>query len=325
MKSIVLATPDGAVRERIASILSAHEVRLLTTASSLRTCLMKVEGYSPDICLLDTHLLRSEALPSDARQRTRWIGFGNKTAHTLDSWIEHVDLALEVDDETLSATLSRIIGSELRSLPKATPQVCAPVSSTHCVPTDILAVGIGVSTGGPQALREVLSEIPHDFPLPILVAQHIPKDFSKSLAASLDQVCKLGVAEALDRERIVPGRVYIAPGGRQLRVAGNADIPTTHLSDETPANGCRPSVNTLFSSMLSVFGHNIIAVVMTGMGDDGLEACVEIHGAGGHVIAQEASSCTVYGMPRAIVENRIASQIVGLTEMARAICASVRT
>lgn len=323
--TLVLAAPDGSLRERLVALLSAHDVNVVTTASQLRTCLMKVRGYTPDFCLIDASLLDDGVIPDELTTQTRWVSFGDGALPRRVPRSAHPKLQLSALQD--NAALIEALGSALDlAVTRAKEEVatCSAASRSHCLPTQILALGIGVSTGGPQALREVLGSLPSDFPVPILVAQHIPEKFSTSLATSLDQVCPLQVVEAQHDDVVRAGRVYLAPGGRQMRVIGDPETARIAIGDDIPANACRPSVNVLFRSLLAVYDRHFCAVVMTGMGDDGLDACVEVHRAGGYIIAQEASTCTVYGMPRAIVENGIASQIVGLTQLADAIRESVR-
>lgn len=177
-------------------------------------------------------------------------------------------------------------------------------------------VAIGISTGGPEALRRFLPELPADFPCPVLIVQHMPPFFTKSLAESLDARCALTVTEAEHHEPVQPGRIYIAPGGRQMRVGSAGGQVRIELTDDLPENNCRPAVDYLFRSVAQVYRAEALGVIMTGMGSDGTAGCRQIKQAGGRVIAQNAESCVVFGMPRLPVEEGLADRVVPLDQMA---------
>jgi two-component system, chemotaxis family, protein-glutamate methylesterase/glutaminase len=184
-------------------------------------------------------------------------------------------------------------------------------------------VGIGVSTGGPKALTSMLPQLPADFPLPILIVQHMPPKFTLSLAESLDRVCRLRVREAKDGDRVEPGRILIAPGGWHMRTALGSPGEVVRLTEDPPECSCRPSVDYLFRSLADVYGGRVLGVVMTGMGEDGWLGSRAIHAAGGRILAQDQASSTVFGMPRGPIEARIGTA-VGLDQMADAIVHAVR-
>lgn len=183
-------------------------------------------------------------------------------------------------------------------------------------------VGIGVSTGGPSALATMLPELPADFPLPIVIVQHMPPQFTKGLAESLSRTCRLPVAEAQNGEPVQPGRILIAPGGRHLRVVRRDGAFVTELTDDAPECSCRPSVDYLFRSLVALHGAQVLGVVLTGMGEDGWVGSRLIAAAGGAVLAQDEASCTVYGMPRGPIQEGIA-EAVPLQRMAGRIVTSV--
>ena len=177
------------------------------------------------------------------------------------------------------------------------------------------AVVIGTSTGGPEALREFLPSIPGDFPLPILVVQHMPETFTKSLAEGLDEMCALNVSEAVDGESVEPGRILIAAGGKHMRIRRRDRAVKVELTLDPLEHNCRPSVDYLFRSSVQVYGGGVLGIIMTGMGEDGAEGCRQIKGAGGAVIAQSEESCVVFGMPRLPVEEGVADSVVPLSEL----------
>jgi two-component system chemotaxis response regulator CheB len=176
-------------------------------------------------------------------------------------------------------------------------------------------VGIGVSTGGPQALEYVLSQLPGDFPGTIVVVQHMPDGFTDMFARRLDEVCPLRVKEAQSGDMLLPGRVLICPGNRHLKVKRLPLGDIAVLSEEPRVNGHRPSVDVLLRSVAEEFRAGAIGVLMTGMGDDGAEGLGAIKKEGGLTIAQSEESCVVYGMPKAAIERGYAIRVVGLDVM----------
>ncbi len=158
-------------------------------------------------------------------------------------------------------------------------------------------VAIGASTGGTEAIREVLTRLPADFPA-ILITQHMPPGFTKSFAVRLDGLCKISVKEADDGERVLPGHAYIAPGGKHLAVKKSGANYVVALSDDEPVNRHKPSVEVLFRSVAKNVGANAYGVMLTGMGKDGAVAMEEMRTCGAHNIAQDEASCVVFGMPR---------------------------
>ena len=185
------------------------------------------------------------------------------------------------------------------------------------VPERIDVVGIGVSTGGPNALAELIPRLPADFPVPILLVQHMPPMFTASLAEHLDQKSQVSVREARDGEPVLPGGVYIAPGGRHMVVRRLPDgALIVGLNDNPPENSCRPSVDVLFRSLAAQFEGNLLAVVMTGMGSDGCEGVRAMKRRGCRVLTQSEASCIVYGMPLAVDEADLSDEQVPLDRLA---------
>ena len=177
---------------------------------------------------------------------------------------------------------------------------------------DVLEVALhdlGAATGGPQALNHVLPQLPADFPASVLIVQHMPPVFTKSLADDLDKRCQLKVSEAVDGQPVVPGHVLIAPGGKQMKVTREGGQATVCITDDPPENSCRPSVDYLFRSVTRCYGPNAVGVIMTGMGNDGSQGCRQMKQRGATIIAQDEASCVVFGMPRELVEEGIADMV----------------
>jgi len=179
------------------------------------------------------------------------------------------------------------------------------------VQPDVIVVGS--STGGPQALHTLVSGLSPNLRQPVLVAQHMPAQFTKALAQQLNDVTKLNVVEASDGDALKPQTVYIAPGGLHMTVSKNRSVV---LSPDAGQSVYRPSVTVLAASVHAVFGGRVLAVMLTGMGSDGSEGFAKLHAAGATTIAQTEASCVVYGMPRAVVEAGVASLVLPIDRIA---------
>jgi two-component system chemotaxis response regulator CheB len=183
-------------------------------------------------------------------------------------------------------------------------------------PGPIEIIAMGISTGGPNALREVFAKIDADIPQPILVVQHMPPGFTEEFAKSLDRICPLDVKEAADGDLVKAGRILIAPGDRHLFVEKRPLGAVARLSEDPPVNGHRPSADVLFESVAKAFGNRAMGVIMTGMGRDGARELGRIFSEGGITLGQDEDSSIVYGMPKAAFEMGHLTQQVGLAEMA---------
>ena len=180
------------------------------------------------------------------------------------------------------------------------------------------AVVIGVSTGGPRALDEILPALPV-LPVPVFLVQHMPPLFTALLAERLDTRGAMHVVEARDDEVVAPGTVYVAPGGSHLVVRNDGGRVTTHLTSDPPENSCRPAADPLFRSAVQAFGAHVLAVVLTGMGADGRAGSEAVVAAGGEVIVQDEESRVVWGMPGAVAAAGLASAVLPLAEIPAAI------
>jgi len=180
----------------------------------------------------------------------------------------------------------------------------------------IEVVTIGVSTGGPNALASLIPQLPRDFPVPIVLVQHMPPMFTKFLADRLNSQSALEVIEAGGGEELIPGRVYIAPGGHHMVVERSGTHIVTALNQDPPENSCRPAVDVLFRSVCEVYRGRALAMVMTGMGQDGLLGCEEIKRWGGSVLVQDEASSVVWGMPSFVVRAGLADAVLPLSDIA---------
>jgi two-component system, chemotaxis family, protein-glutamate methylesterase/glutaminase len=195
----------------------------------------------------------------------------------------------------------------------------APMINNPLVSTEKLII-VGASTGGTEAIREVLQPLPPDAPA-LLIAQHMPPGFTKSFAQRLNGLCRITVKEAEHGERVLPGHAYIAPGHAHLLLARSGANYIAHLSDDPPVNRHRPSVDVLFRSAALHAGKNAIGVILTGMGRDGAAGLLEMRKAGAFTLAQDEASCIVFGMPREAIALGAADEIASLSDMSRRVMA----
>jgi two-component system chemotaxis response regulator CheB len=203
------------------------------------------------------------------------------------------------------------------ALPVARPVEPAPmIAGNHSVD----AVVIGISTGGPQALKRLIPQLPAEFPVPVVMVMHMPVGYTEMYAAKLNDLSQLEVKEAAEEDEVKAGRVFLAPAGRHLSLKRelNGKI-VTHL-DARPFNTLhKPAVDVLFQSAAEVYGNRVLGIVMTGMGSDGSQGAAWIKSQGGLIFTEAESTCVVYGMPSVVVEAGLSDRSVALDDMARAI------
>lgn len=179
---------------------------------------------------------------------------------------------------------------------------------------EILA--IGVSTGGPNALAELLPALPADFPVPVVIVQHMPALFTKLLAERLQAKSSLNIRECVVGEVLRPGHVWIAPGGHHMVVERSQGQVRLATNQEPPENSCRPAVDVLFRSVVKAYGAGTLALVLTGMGRDGLRGCELIHQANGQILTQDEASSVVWGMPGVVTQSGLADKVLPLNQLA---------
>lgn len=218
-------------------------------------------------------------------------------------------------DKIMPATSSQtatLFSPTLFQTQKKEPSVIVPLRE----PSNIEVVALGISTGGPNALREVFAKIDPKFSKPILVVQHMPAGFTKEFAASLDRICPLAVKEAEDGDLIHPGQIYIAPGDYHIKVEKSTLCNVIKLSKEDLRNGHRPSADVLFESVAKLYKNHALGVIMTGMGRDGAAELAEMRKEGAWTLGQDEQSSIVYGMPKVAWENGAVQKQVSLENMA---------
>jgi len=222
------------------------------------------------------------------------------------------EYAAEITDKIRAAAASKVRGRA--GAPGAAPRPLAALGSS--VATTEKLVIIGASTGGTEAIKEVLMQFPPDAP-GVLVTQHMPEGFTKSFAARLDKLCRITVSEAVHGERVLPGHAYIAPGGNaHLKLRKSGANYVVELDAAPPVNKHRPSVDVLFRSAAQVAGANALGVILTGMGRDGAAGMLEMRQAGAYTVAEDESTCVVFGMPREAIAAGGVEEVAPLGDIA---------
>jgi len=214
---------------------------------------------------------------------------------------------------------TRLLPHTVSQAPRPPLPLPAPSSSAELPHTIPFVLAIGVSTGGPAALDVLLPALPAGFPLPVLVVQHMPEVFTGTFAERLGRRCALRVHEAIEGEPVSAGVIYIARGNWHMETlpAPRLGAPATiHLNQDPPENHCRPAVDVLFRSLARVYGGGVLAVVLTGMGSDGLAGCRLVRAQGGRILAQDQASSTVWGMPGAVAQAGLAHMVLPLAAIA---------
>jgi two-component system chemotaxis response regulator CheB len=222
--------------------------------------------------------------------------------------------AQEIVDKIRAAASARVV--RRRPVAAVAPQKAViPPLSQPAAPALNRVIGVGASTGGVEALRDVLTRLPPQMP-PILIAQHMPPGFTETFARRLDSLCRIHVKQAEDNEVVRTGVAYIAPGGRHLVLMRRGGGYYLRVNEDPPVNRHRPSVDTLFRSIARAAGSQAIGVMLTGMGGDGAEAMLEMSQSGAYTIAQDEASCVVFGMPRQAIAAGGVREVAPLGEIA---------
>ena len=331
----VLVVDDSALmRKLIPGILEQDKsIEVVGTAVDGHFALKKIEDLAPDVITLDLEMPGMNGIDTLKAIMRQWkLPVIVVSSHsTTGANITLKALALGAFDfvakpKDVSARMPEIASELLRKIHAAAQSSGVqnqflPVDTPHGQPTTLRPiapthiVAIGISTGGPNALQYLFSQLPADFSGSILVVQHMPDGFTELFAKRLDECCPIRVKEAQSGDLLVAGRALICPGNRHMKVKklplGNVAL----LSDEAHVNGHRPSVDLLFRSVAEVFGTQAMAVLMTGMGEDGAAGLGEVRSAGGYTVAQSQQTCVVFGMPKAAIERGYAMRVADLQDL----------
>ena len=344
---------DGSViyRKAISDIISQVDAGdIAVTASNLSIAMKKIELYNPDIIILngdfiafenteilaDIYIKRNNLptiilkTPDSERDEQKTIQKllgtnifetilkdGDKLQQSLISSLQRFKnksgiFPIKLKEEKALENIKKISYPVERSYPRLSFTKKREV------------VAIGISTGGPNALTAMMPMIPANINVPILIVQHMPPNFTKTLGESLNQKCQIEVREAAEGDKLRPGLALIAPGGKHMIVEKNQTGEViVKVIDDKPVNNCKPSADVLFSSVAKVYGERAVGVIMTGMGSDGTKGLREMKKQGSFIIAQDEKTCIVFGMPRAPIEEGIVDIVSPLEQIAGEIARSV--
>ena len=351
----VLVVDDSVfMRQAISKIISCDQIRVIDTAKNGREGVDKVIALNPDVVTMDiempemtgldalkeimnTHpvpVIMVSTLTSEGANATiealsngavdfitkksafremdsikdelvnkiKTIGFNNSLKRLLirNRFIKNKSVINQLNGEPATVT-SPLILKKKKPRPK---------------PGAIKLVSIGISTGGPNSLNELIRSLPENFRTPVLIAQHMPAFFTKSLAERLNSITNITIKEAEQDEQILPATIYIAQGGKHLSAKKNFRL---QISEQPPNLLYKPSVDVLMDSVADVYGSHVLGIIMTGMGHDGTEGIRTLQSAGGYAIAQDPDSCVISGMPKSIIDAGLADEIVTLSNLGKTI------
>jgi two-component system, chemotaxis family, protein-glutamate methylesterase/glutaminase len=333
----VLIVDDSAfVRKVVRQMLSRSPfLEVVGACRDGEEALELVEQLRPDVVTLDLNMPRMDGLEFLRRQMSRrpvpvvLLSIASESGEQVMQALEAgaVDVVqkptalatervLEVADD-LIAKVKAAAMAKVR-LPSATVVPSPTPASPQPLRTDVVV--IGVSTGGPQALKQLIPRLPADFPIPVGIVVHMPMGFTEPFARSLGEASRLAVVEARDGEPVRPGVALIAPAGYHLTLERRPDgIVAAHLGLHPLETLHRPAVDVLFRSAAQVYADRVLAVVLTGMGADGTQGAAWVKAQGGRVFTEAEETCVVYGMPRSVVEAGLSDEVIPLFDMPQAI------
>jgi two-component system chemotaxis response regulator CheB len=339
----VLVVDDSVViRRMVSDVLSGEpDIEVAGAAADGHIALQKIEQVNPDIVTLDVEMPVMDGLETLKQLRKTHrhlpvIMFSTLTergaAATMDA------LALGASDYvtkpanvgSAAAAIEKIRAELIPKIRAHVPQGTTsaahpfsitpaqmarppfPIAALRPITSRVEVVAIGTSTGGPNALGDLMPLLPSNFPVPVVIVQHMPPIFTKFLAERLASKSQIPVMEAVNYQDLLPGHAYIAPGDFHMMVQRSKEGIRIRTQQEQPENSCRPAVDVLFRSVAEVYGSDTLAVIMTGMGQDGLRGCGRIREAGGQILAQDEATSVVWGIPRYVANAGLADAVLPL-------------
>jgi two-component system, chemotaxis family, protein-glutamate methylesterase/glutaminase len=351
----VLVVDDAVVFRRLLANELARDpaLEVVGTAADGRIALAKMTQLNPDLVILDVEMPELDGLATLKQLRKGYkslpvIMFSALTERGAEATLDALalgatdyftkpasagglDSSLEVIREQLipkikalcardasgARGLGRVVAPATRSSPSGAPSPPKVSRSVH-------VLAIGASTGGPNALLEILRPLPADFPVPIVIVQHMPPMFTRLLAERLSAECAIPVQEATSGTILQAGKAWIAPGNFHMIVAPQGHQMGLQVHQDAPENSCRPAVDVLLRSLAKAFGPNSLTVILTGMGQDGLRGCELVREAGGQILVQDEATSVVWGMPGSVARAGLADRVLPLSLMANEILRRVR-
>ncbi|MBH0209270.1 MAG: chemotaxis response regulator protein-glutamate methylesterase [Nitrospira sp.] len=350
----VLIVDDSALMRQVLTALLAKdpEIEVIGSAPDPYIAREKIKALNPDVLTLDVEmpkmdgltflekLMRGHPMPvvmvsslteagCDTTLRALELGavdFITKPKIDLREGME--EIAQDLIGKVKAAACAKIKSSKLQvSGSKSNPQletcnVKPGTGSGAMIKTTDTIIAIGASTGGTEAVKDVLQMLPPNTP-PILVTQHMPERFTKTWADRMNDLCRIAVKEAQDGDSVLPGHALVAPGGYHMTLVRNGARYTVQINQDPPVNRHRPSVDVTFASVARYAGANAVGVILTGMGGDGAKEMLTMKQAGAFTIAQDEASCVVFGMPKEAIKMGGVDQVLPLQDIAGAILAHV--
>lgn len=342
----VLVVDDSAFfRHRITEILQqSPNIRVVGTAANGKEAIDRAEQLKPDVITMDVEMPVMDGISAVreimARCPAPILMFSNLTSEGARTTLDALDagavdflsknfspsstydeayvllrekvlnIGLKTNRLTLNKKLSDVSRQAISKPVQSKPLFKSTAAVSHKVKGEYKIVVLGASTGGPVALQTVLTQLPADYPLPVVVMVHMPGTFTTAYANRLDDVCKVKVKEAQHNDPLLPGQVLLAPGGKQLLIEKKGDRGYVEIKDSLPDQTYKPSVDVGFGSAAMSFGKSVLAVVLTGMGADGKLGAQKLKQAGATVWSQDQESCVVYGMPQAVEKAGLSDKVM---------------
>lgn len=355
---VLVVDDSGFFRRRIAEIISSDaRLEVVGSAENGMEAVRQVKSLKPDVVTMDIEMPVMDGIAAlrriMAEHPTPVLMFSTLTYEggkaTLDALeagavdflpkrFEDMAKDRESGARVLCARVYQLGSRRSVAKPSAAPSATKRASEFGAVnrpvvatarpasvirPGSVKLLAIGASTGGPVALQQVLANLSADFPVPIVLIQHMPANFTRAFAERLDQQCAISVKEAADKDELKPGMALLAPGGKQMLVERSGARLLVSVQDGKQELTYRPSVDITFGSAARAMGCEVLALVLTGMGADGREGARLLKQGGSLVWAQDEASCVIYGMPAAVIQAHLADRVLALDEIGAALTASI--
>lgn len=341
---VLIVDDSNFMRKALSKIISSEaDIEVVALVSSGEEALKAIPELKPNVIILDVEMGGMDGLMTLERimekNPTPVIMFSAHTRRGAEVTIKSLQIGAVDFMEKPSGAISMDLGAvrdemvgKLRIAAKATPGKPGKVSAKaekaarrlKLTDPSSSIVAIGSSTGGVQALHNIIPRLPRSIATPIVVVQHMPPLFTKSLAEGLDSTSSLNVREASEGDLVKAGNVYIAPGGLHMTVRKGRGEMSIHLDQEPEGELLRPSVDVLFESIAQAYGKRSLAVILTGMGNDGFKGFKKMKAKGAFSIAQNEESCAVYGMSKTIIDGGLADAVLPINHIARTIEMAVK-
>jgi two-component system chemotaxis response regulator CheB len=344
--SVFIVDDSAVVRQVLTDLLGSDPgIRVAGSARDPLFALERMQSDWPDVIVLDVEMPRMDGITFlrkiMSERPTPVVICSTLTEKGADTTLQALAAGaveiltkpklglkqfLESSHQQMVRVVKAAAGARVKALAarsQALPETPAPAGPAPLAKTTDQIVACGTSTGGTNALEAVLTRLPENCHGTVIV-QHMPEKFTAAFAQRLNGLCRCAVREARDGDRVIPGRVLIAPGGQHMQLRRSGAMYHVAVTDGPPVNRHKPSVDVLFRSVAKVAGANAMGILMTGMGDDGAKGLLELRQAGAHTIAQDEATCVVYGMPRAAVEGGAAAEVLPLSAIADAMIGASR-